>query len=96
MNFTRFVIVLDKVPGKDATMETIAQHVEHLRTLDAQGKLVLCGPFTDFPSGMVIVDAKDKEEAIAIANSDPFVLKGVRTPQVRTWMLACADNNYLG
>jgi uncharacterized protein YciI len=78
MNFTRFVIVLDKVPGKEAKRETISQHVEHLRTLDAQGKLILCGPFTDFPSGMVIVSAKDKTEAIAIANSDPFVIEGVR------------------
>jgi uncharacterized protein YciI len=96
MDFTRFVIVLDKVPGKETTRKTISQHVEHLRNLDAQGKLVLCGPFTDFPSGMVIVNAKDKAEAIAIANSDPFVIEGVRTPQVRTWKLACADNNYLG
>lgn len=94
--FSRFVIVLDRVRDKDASREVIQRHIGHLRGLDQQGKLVLCGPFTDYPSGMVIVKAKDKDDAISIAKSDPFVVEGVRTFEVRTWLLACAENNYLG
>ncbi len=94
--FTRFVIVLDKVTNKETSHETIQRHIEHLRKLDQLGKLVLCGPFTDYASGLVIVKAKNKDEAIAIAKADPFVIEGVRTPVVRTWLLACAANNYLG
>lgn len=96
LEFTRFVIVLDKVPNKETTRETIQRHVEHLRKLDQEGKLVLCGPFTDYASGMVVVTAGDKAEAEAIAKVDPFVVDGVRTYSVRTWLLACAENNYLG
>lgn len=95
-DFTRFAIVLDKVPNKETSKEVIQRHVEHLRKLDQQGKLVMCGPFADFPSGMVVVKAADKAEAEAIAKADPFVIEEVRTYAVRTWLLACAENNYLG
>lgn len=94
--YTRYVILLDKVPNKETSPETIQKHIEHLRKLDQQGKLVLCGPFTDYPSGIVIVKAKDKAEAVAIAKSDPFVVDGVRAFDIRTWLLACSENNYLG
>ena len=44
---------------------------------------------------MVIIKAKNKEEAITIAEQDPFVKEGVRTFEVRTWLLAVEENNYL-
>lgn len=94
--FTRFVIILDKVPDSETSRETIQRHIHHLKLLDQQGKLVLSGPFTDHASGMVIIKARDRAEAVAIANSDPFVSEGVRTQKVYTWQLACAENNYLG
>ena len=96
LEHTRYAIILDKVPNKETSRETIQRHIEHLRKLEQEGRLVLCGPFTDHASGMVVVKAKNKDEAIAIAKADPFVAEGVRTQEVRTWLLACADNNYLG
>lgn len=94
--YTRFVILLNKVPGRESTRETVQRHIEHLRKLDQQGKLILCGPFTDCASGMVVVKADTKAEAENIAKSDPFVIEGVRAYEVRTWLLACAENGYLG
>lgn len=94
--FTRYVIVLNKVEGRDLAKETIQRHIEHLAKLDREGKLILCGPFTDHPSGMVVLNVKNKEEATAIAEADPFVREGVRTFEVRTWLIACRENNYLG
>lgn len=93
--FIHFVILLNKVPNKETTKEVIKSHVEHLKTLDQQGKLVLSGPFTDFPSGMVVIKAANKIEAETIAQADPFVIEGVRSYEIRTWHLACAENNYL-
>ena len=95
-HFTRFIILLDKVPCKETSRETIQRHIDHLRKLDQQGQLVLCGPFTDYASGMVVVNVTNKNEAEEIAKADPFVLEGVRNFEVRTWLLACAENNYLG
>ena len=93
--FIRYVILLNKVANKETTQEVINSHVQHLKKLDHEGKLVLSGPFIDYPSGIVIIKAKDKEEAILIAESDPFVCTGVRSFEVRTWLVACRENNYL-
>lgn len=93
--FYRFVIFLDKVENKTTSPQVIQRHIEHLKNLKSQGKLVLCGPFTDHDSGMVVVKAKDKFEAIAIADTDPFVIEGVRIAKVWSWLLACEENNYL-
>ncbi|HTL11618.1 MAG TPA: YciI family protein [Bdellovibrionota bacterium] len=94
--FTRYVILLEKVPGRELTRATIDAHIAHLARLDDEKKLVLSGPFADHPSGMVVVQAESKDEAVAIAEADPFVREGVRTYEVRTWLLACRENGYLG
>src|SRR3989338_465078 len=93
--YTRYVILLAKVPGRETPPDVVQHHVAHLQKLDHEGRLVLCGPFTDHASGMVIVKARDKEEAPRLAKADPFVIEGVRTFEIRTWLLACAENNYL-
>ena len=90
-----FAIFLDKIPTALTSKETIKRHIEHLRKLDKSGCLILCGPFTDYPSGMIIVRAEDKEEATKIAQSDPFVQEKVRNFEIRSWLLANAENNYL-
>jgi uncharacterized protein YciI len=76
--------------------DTINQHIDHLRRLDVSGKLMLCGPFTDYPGGMVVFEASDMEEAQTIALSDPFIAMGYRTFTIRTIERADAANGYLG
>ena len=95
-NDTCYAILLNKVDGRQTTPEIIARHIEHLRKLDDAGKLVLAGPFEDCPGGMVIVRADSLDAAKQIAASDPFVSEGVRTFEVRTWLLATRENGYLG
>lgn len=73
----------------------VKAHVAHLRELECQGKLVLCGPFSDYPGGMVILSVKSAAEATAIAQADPFVSSGCKTFSLRTLELANAENNYL-
>ncbi|MDF2885968.1 MAG: hypothetical protein K0R23_353 [Lacrimispora sp.] len=73
----------------------IKKHVEHLKSLKSQGRLVLCGPFTDFPGGMVVFSADNLEEATNIAKADPFISSGCKTFEIRTLELANEENNYL-
>ncbi|MGN7356161.1 YciI family protein [Paenibacillus sp. SAF-054] len=80
---------------KPLTKEIIERHVEYLKGLESQGKLVLCGPFTDYPGGMVIILAKDLIEATNIANSDPLIASGSKTYEIRTLQPANEENNYL-
>jgi len=92
----RFAILLSKIPGRETSPQTIRRHIEHIRKLDDDGQLVLCGPFIDHPSGLVIVKAGDVADATRIAMADPFVREGVRTFEVRTWLLGHRENSYLG
>lgn len=94
--FKRFVILLDKIDGADATEQDVKGHIEFLRTLDKNKQLVFGGPFTDHNGGMIIIKANSLEEAKATAESDPLVSRKLRSCEVRTWVLSCEENNHLG
>ncbi|SET85205.1 YciI family protein [Lacrimispora sphenoides] len=80
---------------KPLNKELIKSHVDHLKELKNQGRLVFCGPFTDYPGGMVIFLAEDLAEATKIAKSDPFIASGYKSFEIRTLEPANDDNNYL-
>jgi uncharacterized protein YciI len=88
-----YVILLSK--RKPFTEEVIKDHVSHLKSLDEQGKLVVCGPFTDVDGGIIIIRASSIEEARTIAESDPFFSEGFESYKLRTLQRACRENNYL-
>ncbi|WP_449619706.1 YciI family protein [Robertmurraya sp. Marseille-Q9965] len=80
---------------KPVDRELIKSHVEYLKELKRLGKLVLCGPFTDYPGGMVVFEAEDLDEATTIAKSDPFISSGCKSFEIRTIEVANEENNYL-
>ena len=80
---------------KDLNLQVVQEHVEHLRSLDQNGRLVLCGPFADYPGGMVVFRADSEDEALRIAESDPFIASSFKTFELRTLEVANADNNFL-
>lgn len=80
---------------KPINNDLIKSHVEYLKELNRQGKLVLCGPFTDYPGGIVIIYAEDIIEATNIAKADPFIASGHKSFEIRTLELANEENNYL-
>jgi uncharacterized protein YciI len=75
--------------------EIIKKHVQYLKDLNKQGKLVLCGPFTNYPGGMVIIKANDLNEAENIAADDPLIASGCKSFEIRALELANEENNYL-
>ncbi len=52
---------------KNLNLEIVKKHVEHLKKLDESGKLILCGPFTDYAGGMVVLNCENIKEAREIA-----------------------------
>ena len=91
-----YPILLFKIDGVDTPREIVMRHIAYVKSLDDAGKLVLAGPFENFAGGMVIVRAESIEAATEIAKSDPFVTEGVRRFEVRKWLLANRENEYLG
>lgn len=88
-----FIYLMNDVNPLNA--EVIASHVDHLRRLQESGKLVLCGPFTDYPGGMVAFTAESRNEAIQVAEADPFIALGYKTYELRTLEEANTANNFL-
>ena len=94
--FKRYVIMLDNIDRIETSQKIIKEHVQFLQKLETENKLELCGPFNDFPGGMLILKVETLAEAREIAHSDPFVKTGVRSMKLRTWELSCKENNHLG
>ena len=90
----RYVYLINR--NKNYTFDVIKKHVEHLIKLDNNGQLVLCGPFTDYDGGMIIIKAESIEEAKIIAESDPFITDGFSTYELRTLEISNKENNHLG
>ena len=79
------------------TKAVITRHVEHIRELDENGKLALCGAFKGYPgvAGMVILKAQSYEEAEDLCKSEPLVAEGYATYKLRNLQVANRDNDYL-
>jgi len=75
----------------------VIKHVEYIKKLDDDGKLVLCGATKGYPGvgGMVILKTGSYEEAEAICKSEPFVAEGYATYKLFTLRVGDRDNNYL-
>ena len=79
------------------TKAVVTRHVEHIKNLDDNGKLALCGAFKGYPgvAGMVVIKAQSYEEAEDICKSEPLVAEGYATYKLHTLQVADRDNNYL-
>lgn len=80
---------------KPLNEQVIKEHVEFLKDLKHQKRLILCGPFSDYPGGIVILKASDMTEAITLVEQDPFIKYDYKTYELRTLEIANEDNNYL-
>ncbi len=67
---------------------TLREHLEFMIALEKRGILFASGPLSGNPGdGLTILRAVSIEEARAIAEEDPFVIKGLRTFDLREWTM---------
>ena len=71
--------------------ESFDQHLEWLRQIEADGTMFASGVLKDENnwdgSGMAIIRAKSYDEAVEIAEAEPFHLAGVRKNDVQGWVI---------
>jgi len=93
-----YVIFLHAVDAQTArSAAVIRDHCAHLDRLDAEGRLIAAGPFADSEAGGLIVGSfADLQQAVAFAQSDPFVKGGYSRAQVRRWEWSYPENGHLG
>lgn len=93
-----FVIFLRPAPGAPRpSPEDVRAHVDHIVRIEAEGRLVAAGPFSD-PAlgGMIVAIFAGPEEALRFAREDPFVVRGYRRPDVHGWFWSRRENGHLG
>ncbi|MCL2550349.1 MAG: YciI family protein [Methanimicrococcus sp.] len=98
MEMTTFVMLIER--GKTynkINKAMVAAHVEHIKNLDDNGKLVLCGPTKGFTgiAGMIVFKAESQEAAEAVCKSEPFVAGGYATYKLFSMRVGNKENNYL-
>ena len=69
----------DSTPEEDAVMSA---HFEYLRSLLAEGTLILAGPSLDPVFGLIIFEAEDEPAARRLIDNDPSVAAGVQTAEL--------------
>jgi uncharacterized protein YciI len=85
-----YVILSKGAASAEQIGAVLPQHLEYMIGLEKTGVLFASGPLTAAPGqpagdGLTIVRTASAEEARAIANTDPFVIKKLRTFEVREW-----------
>lgn len=75
----KYVAILKDKTHTELMDDLLQRHVDHLRTLNLEGKLFICGPFRDRDQAMQILLCRDIEEAKFLVESDPFIKEGYYT-----------------
>lgn len=88
-----YAIFTTPTDGLGPVFATIEEHLRFQVRLEAEGILYAAGPmWTDDEQswegeGLVVVKAASRDEAIAIAESDPMHKSGARSFRVRPWLI---------
>jgi uncharacterized protein YciI len=86
--------LIRSVPRLGATAEDFAarmeEHLSWVLAREQEGTVFLSGPLIEGPgvapgSGITVLRAQDATEAAKIAAEDPFVVAGLRDPEVFRW-----------
>lgn len=88
MENSLYLVMLEKSKTYNRmTKKIVTEHVENLRRLDDEGRLVFCG--------MYILNAASKEEAEALCAQEPLVAGGYASYRLAAVQAANRENNYL-
>jgi uncharacterized protein YciI len=73
-----FVIIGHDGPDGARLRPTVRpEHLENLKPLIDQGRLIIGGPFTDGSGSLMIVEMESEAEATDFIRNDPYTKRGV-------------------
>jgi uncharacterized protein YciI len=73
---TKFIVIFDGKSDKPLSKELQASHVEHIKKMDNNNVLFLCGPFKNRDGIVQILLADTYEQAEQYVLQDPFTSEG--------------------
>lgn len=92
----RFIVILKDKKKEELEAELLVKHIEHLREMNREGKLIIAGPFKNDEQGLLILSCGDLGEAITLVESDPFINeKYYQSYEINEFIAANEENNWL-
>ena len=87
-----FMVIMTAKATPDQMLPYLADHLEYMTELARQRVLFASGPFLGADGaptgdGLSIFNTSTAEEARKYAEKDPFYIRGLRTIEVKEWML---------
>jgi uncharacterized protein YciI len=85
-----YVVLSKGGAAPEAIAEQLPQHLEYMIGLEKKGALFASGPLAEADGksrgdGLTILRAASAEAAREMAQADPFVVKGLRSFELREW-----------
>jgi uncharacterized protein YciI len=92
LNKRLYVVIWKSFGNADLIRQNLEKHLQYMIGMEKRGALFASGPFTpgngaSIGDGMSVFRAVSLDEAKVFANSDPFVLAGARTYDIREWTI---------
>jgi uncharacterized protein YciI len=81
----KYFVALLKMKDAEKNVAYRPQHIDFLTRKEKEGVIYARGRFTGGEGGMVIYMAESFNEALKLAESDPYVALGARTVEVFEW-----------
>jgi uncharacterized protein YciI len=75
------------VPGRGSREQPLwGEHAVFMDRLFEEGRIVLAGPYADYSRVLIIVRARDRDEAAGLLVEDPWTTAGILvTSEVAEW-----------
>ncbi|MFW9964423.1 MAG: YciI family protein [Candidatus Sifarchaeia archaeon] len=70
------------------TNEIVEEHFKYLQNLLSDGLLTMAGRFSEVLIGLVMIEAKSRQEALEIMKNDPAVKAGIFHAELYHWRIA--------
>jgi uncharacterized protein YciI len=66
------------VPGRSSRQQPLwDEHAAFMDRLFEQGRIVLAGPYADTSRVLIVVNARDRDEARSLFHDDPWTTRGI-------------------
>jgi uncharacterized protein YciI len=92
LNKRLYAVIWKSYGTPELIQQNLEKHLQYMIGMEKRGALFASGPFTPgngaaIGDGMSVFRAVSLDEARVFANSDPFVLAGARTYDIREWTI---------
>lgn len=91
-----FLVLLKNKNSALFTQQLLNDHVAFLKNLYQTNTLIICGPFTDNTSAVLIIKTTSIENARRLILQDPFIQSQYyQNFEIHEFQAASAENNWL-